>query len=330
MSHSHLTLEERVSIEIFVSMGMSCREMARRLGRSHSTVSRELRRNAGSAKKGYRAQSAERRAHKRRKRPRHYRCMRRPELITWVDEKLRANWSPEQIAGRIRLEYPEDQSMRISTETIYRWVYAAAQFGDTSYRHLRRAHKRRRRQARYGQGRRLFPGRIDISQRPGIVAGRTRFGDWEADLVCASKGKAALLTCNERKSRFLLLARVADKTAASFNAGLISCLRAVPSKLRQTLTLDNGSEMAGFRALEAATGLRTYFCKPHAPWQRGTNENSNGLLRQYFPRGISFHKITEKMISDAAEQLNNRPRKCLHYQTPAELFNQALTGAFAI
>ena len=129
--------------------------------------------------------------------------MNRPELLAWVDEKLRANWSPEQIAGRIRLEYPEDQKMRISTETIYRWVYAAAQFGDTSYRHLRRAHKRRRRQARYGQGRRLFPGRIDISQRPGIVAGRTRFGDWEADLVCASKGKAALLTCNERKSRFV-------------------------------------------------------------------------------------------------------------------------------
>ena len=134
--------------------------------------------------------------------------MRRPELITWVDEKLRANWSPEQIAGHIRLEYPEDQKMRISTETIYRWVYAAAQLGDTSYRHLRRAHKRRRRQARYGQGRRLFPGRIDISQRPRIVELKTRFGDWEADLVCASKGKAALLTCTERKSHFLLLARV--------------------------------------------------------------------------------------------------------------------------
>ena len=143
--------------------------------------------------------------------------------------------------------------MRISTETIYRWVYAAAQFGDTSYRHLRRAHKRRRRQARYGQGRRLFPGRIDISQRPGIVAGRTRFGDWEADLVCTSKGKAALLSCTERRSRFLLLARVQDRTAASFNAALIPCLRAVPPKLRQTLTLDNGSEMAGFRALEAQT-----------------------------------------------------------------------------
>ena len=123
MSHSHLTLEERISIEVFVSMGLSCREMARRLGRSHSTLSRELRRNSNSAKRGYRAQSAERRARKRRKRARHYRCMNRPGLIAWVDEKLRANWSPEQIAGRIRLEYPEDQSMRISTETIYRWVY---------------------------------------------------------------------------------------------------------------------------------------------------------------------------------------------------------------
>ena len=118
MSHSHLTLEERISIEIFVSMGLSCREMARRLGRSHSTVSLELRRNSRSAKRGYRAQSAERRARKRRKRARHYRCMNRPELLAWVDEKLRANWSPEQIAGRIRLEYPEDQSMRISTETV--------------------------------------------------------------------------------------------------------------------------------------------------------------------------------------------------------------------
>ena len=176
----------------------------------------------------------------------------------------------------------------------------------------------------------MFPGRIDISQRPGIVAGRTRFGDWEADLVCASKGKAALLGCTERKSRLLLLARVHNKTAASFNAALIPCLRAVPSQLRQTLTLDNGSEMAGFRALERATGLRTYFCKPHAPWQRRTNENSNGLLRQYFPRGISFHKITEAMVVKAAEQLNNRPRKCLHYQTPVEVFNQALTGTFAI
>ncbi|AVD72345.1 hypothetical protein CAY53_11375 [Desulfobulbus oralis] len=174
---------------------------------------------------------------------------------------------------------------------------------------------------------------------PGVLISAAARGLWNSEpalvtgkptLSVPPKEKQPLLSCTERKSRFLLLARVQDKTAASFNAALIPCLRAVPPKLRQTLTLDNGSEMAGFRALERATGLRTYFCKPHAPWQRGTNENSNGLLRQYFPRGISFHKITEAMVVKAAEQLNNRPRKCLHYQTPTEVFNQALTGAFAI
>ena len=174
---------------------------------------------------------------------------------------------------------------------------------------------------------------------PGVLISAAARGLWNSEpalvtgkptLSAPPKEKQPLLSCTERRSRFLLLARVQDKTAASFNAALIPCLRAVPPKPRQTLTLDNGSEMAGFRALESATGLRTYFCKPHAPWQRGTNENSNGLLRQYFPRGISLHKITEAMVVKAAEQLNNRPRKCLHYQTPAEVFNQALIGAFAI
>lgn len=327
MSHSHLTTEERVCIELFVSQGMSCREMARRLGRSHTTVSRELNRNR--SKSGYRAQTADCRARKRRAIPRHYRCMSRSGLVAWVGEKLRGDWSPEQIAARLRLDYPEDASMRVSAETIYRWIYAAAQFGDTSYRHLRRAHRRRKRQSRYGRGRRMFPGRVDISKRPQLVAGRVRFGDWEADLVCASRGKAALLSCNERKSRFLVLARVEDKTAASFNAALLPRLCELPQSLRQTLTLDNGSEMAGFRELEEATGMSTYFCKPHAPWQRGTNENGNGLLRQYFPRGMRFHNITEEMLRAATERLNNRPRKCLGYQTPAEVFNRALNGALA-
>ena len=328
MSHTHLTLEERIVIELFVHMGMTCREIATCLGRSHTTISRELRRN--SSKSGYRAQTANRRAQTRRKIPRHYRCLNQPQLIAYVDEKLHNDWSPEQIAGRIRLDYPEDATMRISTETIYRWIYAAAQVGDTSYRHLRRAHRRRRRQTRYGRGRRIFPGRIDIAQRPQAVADRSRFGDWEADLVCASKGKAALVTCNERKSRFLLLGKVENKKANSFNKALIPPLLDMPPELRQTLTLDNGAETAQFKELESLTGIRTYFCRPHSPWQRGSNENSNGLLRQYFPRGISFHKITEKMISNATERLNNRPRKCLNYQTPAEVFSQALRGALAI
>ena len=327
MSHTHLTLEERIVIELFVHMGMTCREIATCLGRSHTTISRELRRN--SSKSGYRAQTANRRAQTRRKIPRHYRCLNQPQLIAYVDEKLHNDWSPEQIAGRIRLDYPQDHTMRISTETIYRWIYAAAQVGDTSYRHLRRAHRRRRRQTRYGRGRRIFPGRIDIAQRPQAVADRSRFGDWEADLVCASKGKAALVTCNERKSRFLVLGKVENKTAAAFNEALVPRLCEIPPGLRKTLTLDNGSEMAHFKELESATDMFTYFCRPHSPWQRGSNENSNGLLRQYFPRGISFHKITEKMLRTATERLNNRPRKCLDYQTPAEVFNLALSGALA-
>ena len=306
---------------------MSCREIATHLDRSHTTVSRELRRN--SSKSGYRAQTTHRCAPKRRKMPRHYRSMTRPELVAYVDEKLRNDWSPEQIAGRIRLDYPQDPSMCISVETIYRWIYAAAQVGDTSFHHLRRSHRRRRRQKRYGQGRRVFPGRIDIAERPQVVADRSRFGDWEADLVCASKGKAALTSCNERKSRFLLLGKVDDKKAASFNASLIPRLCEVPPTLRHTLTLDNGSEMAGFKELESATEMSTYFCKPYSPWQRGANENGNGLLRQYFPRGISFDKITEELLLEAAERLNNRPRKCLGYQTPAEVFNHALRGALA-
>ena len=328
MPYTHLTPEERVAIELFARKGLTSREIGMHLGRSHTTVSRELRRN--SSKSGYRAQTAERRARKRRRMPRHYRCLNRPELVAYVDEQLRNDWSPEQIAGRIRLDYPQDQSMRISAQTIYRWIYAAAQFGDTSYLHLRRARRHRRRQTRHGQSRRMFPGRVDISQRPQVVADRCRFGDWEGDLVCASRGKAALVSCNERKSRFLVLAKVESKTAAAFNEALVPRLCKIPSSLRKTLTLDNGSEMARFKELERATGMSTYFCRPHSPWQRGANENANGLLRQYFPRGISFRKITEKMAVEAAERLNNRPRKCLGYQTPAEVFNLALRGALAI
>ena len=328
MYYTHLTLEDRIGTFLFVGMCISCREIAVRLGRSHTTVSCELRRN-GSAS-GYRSQTAQRRASRRRQIPRHYRCLNRPELLAYVDEKLRADWAPEQIAGRLRLDYPQDAAMRVSVETIYRWIYAAAEMGDISYRHLRRARRRRRPQSRYGQGRRVLPGRIDIGERPEIVAKRARVGDWEADLVFASKGKAALVSCNERKSRFLLLAKVEDKTAASFNGALIGRLLDIPFVLRQTLTLDNGSETARFKELEAATGMSTYFCTPRSPWQRGANENGNGLLRQYFPRGSSFYKVTEDMLCKAAERLNNRPRKCLGYQTPAEVFNLALAGALAI
>ena len=328
MSHQHLTSEERIAIDLFLRLGLSRREIATCLGRSHSTIVRELLRN--SSTNGYRCQSAQRRAEKRRSQPRHYRCQSRSQLVAYVDKKLRQDWSPEQIAGRIRLDYPRDRQMRVSPETIYRWLYAAARVGNTLHRHLRRGRSRRRSQRRYGAAKRFVTERIGISERPEIVANRIRFGDWEGDLVSGSKGKAALLSCIERKSRFLLAAKVEDKTAASFNAALTGQLLNLPRAFRQTLTLDNGSEMARFKDLEAATGVSTYFCEPHSPWQRGANENCNSLLRQYFPRGTSFRSTTDEAIQRAANLLNNRPRKCLGYQTPAEVLKNALSGALAI
>jgi IS30 family transposase len=328
MSHQHLTPEERIVIDLFLRLGMSRRKIAACLGRSHTTIARELLRN-GSAR-GYRNQTAQTRADVRRSQPRHYRCQDRPPLVAYIDKKLRRDWSPEQIAGRIRLDHPHDRQMRISPETIYRWTYTAALQGGTIHRHLRRGRSRRRPQICYGQGKRFLPERISIAERPEIVATRSRFGDWEGDLVSGSSGKAALASCIERKSRYLIAAKVEDKTATSFNAALAGQLLAIPPELRQTLTLDNGSEMARFKELEATTGVSTYFCTPHSPWQRGANENCNGLLRQYFPRGTSFRKVTEEAIQRAVERLNTRPRKCLGYRTPAEVIADALSGAFAI
>jgi transposase, IS30 family len=328
MSYRHLTSEERFAIEHFLQQGMSFRKIALSLGRSHTTISREWRRN--SSKNGYRYQTAQARSASRQSQPRHYRCQSRPALVAYVDEKLRNEWAPEQIAGRICLDYPDDPLMRISAETIYRWVYTTVRSGGCFHHHLRRGRNRRRPRTNYGQGKRFMLERTRITDRPEIVAGRGRFGDWEADLVSASFGKAALVSCIERKSRYLLLAKVEDKTAISFNTALTGQLLAIPTELRRTLTLDNGSEMAKFKELEAATGMDTYFCEPHSPWQRGANENCNGLVRQYFPRGINFRSVTEKTIQRAATRLNMRPRKCLGYRTPTEIFSQALIGALAI
>lgn len=328
MSYRHLTSEERFAIEHFLVQGMSFRKIALSLGRSHTTISREWQRNG--SKSGYRHQTAQARSASRRSQPRHYRCQSRPALVAYVDEKLRYEWAPEQIAGRICLDHPDDPLMRISTETIYRWIYTTARSEGCFHRYLRRGRNRRRPRTNYGQGKRFMLERTGIAERPEIVAGRGRFGDWEADLVSASFGKAALVSCIERKSRYLLLAKVDDKTAISFKTALTGQLLTIPVEWRKTLTLDNGSEMAKFKELEAATGISTYFCEPHSPWQRGANENCNGLLRQYFPRGTSFRSITEKAIQRAAKRLNTRPRKCLGYRTPTEIFSQALSGALAI
>jgi transposase, IS30 family len=329
MSYAHITRQERYVISHLKIAGFSIREIGRRLGRSHSTIIRELRRNRSRADHVYWYEYSERVAQERRHKARCYRRQDTSELVKYVEDKITQEWSPEQIAAKVRLDYPGDASMRISVETIYRWVYMVAQSGGELHKHLRRSHKWRRRQKRYGAGKRFISGRVDIEERPAEAESREQFGHWEGDSVVGKLGKTRIATHVERKSRYLIAGILEDRTAAAFKAKTVNLFGKVDPCLRKTLTLDNGSEGARFKEIEKETGLSVYFAKPYAAWQRGTNENTNGLLRQYFPKGTDFNKVSEAALQWAVDRLNNRPRKCLNYRTPYEIFSEALGGALA-
>lgn len=331
MSYSHLTPKERYVISHLNSAKFSLREIARRLGRHHTTISREIRRNGPKYPGGvYWYYFIDPVVEKRRHEPRCYLRQRHSPLVEYVENKLRLEWPPEVIAQRLRAEFPQDNRMRVSHETIYRWVFLDASQGGDLYHHLRRRHRFRRRQKRYGAGRRFIPGRVGINERPAIVAERNRFGDWEADLVLGRRGSGAIATHVERKSRYLLVSRLVDKKAETFNAAALLTYQSLPEALRQTLTLDNGKEFSRFKELEESTGIKVYFADAYAAWQRGTNENTNGLLRYYFPKGTDFRRISETKLAKTVAKLNNRPRKCLGYRTPHEVFSEACNGALAI
>lgn len=309
----------------------SLRQIGRELGRHHTSISREIARNrptyADDAVYWYDAAEhfAKERCHKARHRRRQH-----GRLVAYVTTKLNLDWSPEAISGRLKVDYPNDETMRISPETIYRWTYLDSRNKGSLHHHLRRRHKYRRRQKRYGSGRRFIPGRVSIDLRPPIVATRERFGDWEGDTMEGGKGKGGLATHVERKCRYLLAAKLTDKKAVTMTQQCIKSFRRTPRILRQTLTLDNGKEFMQFKELERKTGLKIYFADPYSAWQRGTNENTNGLLRQYFPKGTDFRNISEKEVAIVVKKLNNRPRKCLNYQTPYEVYCQALHGCGAL
>jgi IS30 family transposase len=248
-------------------------------------------------------------------------------LYHYVVAGLNQDWSPEQIAGRLRRDHAGDQRMRVSHETIYQWVYRDAANGGTLFEHLRRHHRRRHKQGRYGTGRGLIPGRISITERPAIVERRARFGVWEGDSVEGAKGKGGIASLVERKSRYLLAAPLPDKSAAAMAGRTNGALKRVPPILRKTLTVDNGKEFAAFKAIERQTGLSVYFADPYSAWQRGCNENTNGLLRQYFPKGSDLSALSRSALASAVKRLNHRPRKCLGYRSPHEVFNAAINGA---
>jgi IS30 family transposase len=329
MSYTHLTRQERFDISQLKG-AVSLREIGRCLGRSHTSISRELKRN-GPASSGlvYEPDAAHERAQRRQSLARHYRRQDHAPLLRFVERRLRIDWPPGAISGRLKLKYPDDPKMRISPETIYRWVALDSQQGGELYRHLRRRHKHRRRQKRYGAGRRFIPGRVGIEQRPAIVNERSRFGDWEGDLIVGSRNSGAIATHVERRSRYLKTSLLENRKAETFNAAATPVYQQLPEALRQTLTLDNGKEFSRFKELESSTKLKVFFADPYAAWQRGTNENTNGLLRFYFPKGTDFSQVSEDELNRAVKRLNHRPRKCLGYRTPYEVMRDALGGALA-
>lgn len=332
MPYNHLSENERYVISHLSVAGYSVREIARRINRHHTTVSRELRRHDGTIYEDttYWYDWTHPEALKRRQKPRHTRRRSNKRLVNYVESRLKDDWSPETIAEKLKIDYPGDHKMRVSHETIYRWIYLDAKSGGTLYNHLRRGRRKRRRQKRYGTGRRFIPGRVSISERPPIVDTRERFGDWEGDTVEGKKSTGYIATHVERKSRYLIAAKLQDKKSETLTIKSIKAFWRIPKKRRKTLTVDNGKEFSNFKDLENKTGLTVYFADPYAAWQRGTNENTNGLLRQYFPKGTDFKSVTEEDLAFAVKKLNYRPRKCLDYQSPHEVFWKSTNDALAI
>jgi IS30 family transposase len=210
--------------------------------------------------------------------------------VHYVQRKLIDDWSPQQIAGRLIAAYPNDEQMRISHEAIYQWIYTDAVNGGDLYTHLRRCHKKRRKQRRYGSLRGLIRGRVSISERPQTVENRARFGDWEGDTLEGAKGSGAIASHVERKSRYLVAAKLCDKAAKTMTIASAAAFDCIPNLMRKTLTVDNGKEFARFKQLEQKTGFSIYFADPYSAWQRGCIENTNGLIRQYVPKGTNFKK----------------------------------------
>lgn len=326
MPYAHLTILEREIIAQMYFSKNSLGEIARRLGRAKSTISREIKRNAVGGVFHYMAFWAQSRAWRRRKdaKSRSPDKLDHPRLKNYVLAKLDKTWSPEQIAGRISRDFPRDRRMRVSHETIYQWIKADKRQGGKLYKRLRQSHRKRRR--RYGSSPKTgqIPGRVDIDQRPSVVDDRVRFGDWESDTVEGKGRSAYLVTHVERKSRYLLAARVGDKCAQTVNRGTFRMFRKIPPKLRKTMTVDNGREFTKFKDLEKRLKLDVYFAHPYSSWERGLNENTNGLLREFFPKGTDFSKLTHQTVAKAVKQINNRPRKCLNFRTPYEVLSKFL------
>ena len=322
-----LTLVEREEISRGLAARRSMRTIARSLGRNPSTVSREISRNGGYD--NYRASEADEQAWERTRRPKPCRLTRCPQLRQRVEEKLIEDWSPEQIAGWLKRTWPEDESLRVSHETIYRSLFIQARGALkkelTQYLRSRRTIRRSRHASLKGRGGGQINDVISIRERPASVEDRAVPGHWEGDLIAGSKN-THIATLVERHSRYVMLAKVSSKDTETVVSTLIEHARKLPTELYKSLTWDRGLEMADHKRFTLATDIAVYFCDPKSPWQRGSNENINGLLRQYFPKRTDLSVHSQEHLDKIARKLNTRPRKTLEFATPAETLNAGVAS----
>jgi len=322
-----LTLAEREEISRDIVRGISLRAIAIRLARAPSTISREVRRNGGS--KHYRASRADQAAWDRAHRPKPCKLVSEPALSRLVASKLRSHWSPEQIAGWLKRTYPEHETRQVSHETIYKTLFIQARgaLKKELQQHLRsqRAIRRSRHASLKGDGRGQITNSVSIRDRPACVEDRAVPGHWEGDLLIGTHN-TQIATLVERHTRYVMLVKVPNKDTETVINALIRQARKLPRELCQSLTWDRGSEMADHQRFTLATDIKVYFCDPQSPWQRGSNENTNGLLRQYFPKGTDVSVHSQAKLNAVARQLNERPRKTLGFQTPAERFNACVAS----
>jgi transposase, IS30 family len=329
-----LSFVEREEIACLRAAGRGVREIARQLGRDPATISRELRRVAASPPgrgKPYRASTAQADADVKAKRPKHAKLATNLVLRREVQARLEQNHSPEQIARRLRQDFPDDTEMRVSPETIYQSIYVQGRGGlrRELANHLRTGRALRKPRRRDAERRGRIPGMINISERPADVEDRAVPGHWEGDLIAGTANESAIGTLVERTTGFAMLLHLPDNHGAlAVQEAITAKMSELPEILRQTLTWDQGSEMTNHIQIAAATDLDIYFCDPHSPWQRGSNENTNGLLRQYFPKGTDLSVHGAGYLDYVAAELNNRPRKRLDWKTPAEALDQLLSQPF--
>lgn len=324
-SSSRMVLVDREEISRGLTRGLSCSQIAEVIGRHSTTVSREVKRNGGP--ENYRAAAAQGATDERGRRPKlsvfEQNLMLAAVVENWLEHE---QWSPDQISARLRVEFPDDETMRVSPETIYQALYVHGRGGlrKELARHLRTQRRQRRHRPETARNRQQHPIRdmVMIAERPEEIAERLVPGHWEGDLIIGANNGSQVATLVERTTGLVMLGQLDNKQAVTIAARLEERINTLPDHLKGTITWDQGTEMAHHASFTFATGVKVYFCDPHAPWQRGSNENTNGLLRQYLPRNADLSRFTQHDLDHIANKLNRRPRKRHNYLTPLEVFDQ--------